>query len=71
MKWAQVQSEAINAIGYDSATQTLGVKFSRGAEYHYFHVPSSVHAQFMSASSHGTFHHKYIKSKYRYRRIRG
>ncbi len=71
MNWVQVQSEAINAIAYDSTTQTLGVEFSGGAVYHYFHVPSSVHAQFISASSHGTFHHEYIKSKYRYRRVRG
>ena len=70
MNWEQVQSEAIKAIGYDSATQTLGVEFSRGAVYHYFDVPSSIHAQFMSAPSHGTFHHRFIKSKYRFRHIR-
>jgi len=69
MNWKQVQSSAIKSIGYDSATQTLGVEFSRGAVYHDFNVPSFLHAQFMSAPSHGTFHHKNIKNKFLYRRV--
>ena len=56
MNWEQVLSEAIKAIGYDPDTQTLGVEFIRGTVYHYLNVPSSVHARFLSASSHGTFH---------------
>ena len=70
MKWERVVSKAIRAIGYDRNTETLGVEFIRGAVYHYFNVPSSIHAEFLSASSHGTFHSQHIKKRFLYRRIR-
>ncbi len=64
-----MQSTAIKAIGYDPDNQTLGVEFKKGAAYLYFNVPSAVYADFLSACSHGTFHVRHIKKRFRYQKI--
>ncbi len=57
-----VQSSQVKAIGYDAATQTLAVQFTRGAGaiYHYPGVTPELHAAFVSSESIGKFFGKHI-----------
>jgi len=59
-----VTSNQVAAIGYDPATKTLAVTFTRGAGaiYHYPNVEPEVHAEFLAAESIGSFFGKHIKS---------
>lgn len=58
-----VESSQVKAIGYDAATHTLAVQFTRGAGavYHYPDVTPELHAAFVSSESIGTFFGKHIK----------
>lgn len=58
-----VHSSQVKAIGYDAATQTLAVQFTRGAGaiYHYPEVTPELHAAFVSSESIGAFFGKHIK----------
>jgi hypothetical protein len=59
-----VTSNQVAAIGYDPATKTLAVTFTRGAGavYHYPNVEPKVHADFMAAESIGKFFGAHIKA---------
>lgn len=59
-----VESNQIGAIGFDPATNTLAVTFSRGAGaiYHYSGVSPELHAEFMAAESKGAFFGQRIKA---------
>ena len=61
MKWTQVQSSQINEVGYDADTNTLGIKFSNGGEYHYANVPAHMHNAMLNAPSVGRYFGEYIK----------
>lgn len=62
------QSSQIEALGYDTATQTLGVRFVRGATYHYTGVPREVAHAFLQAESAGKFFGANIKNKFAFER---
>lgn len=64
-----VSSSNIASIGYDPNSSTLEIEFHAGGIYQYFKVPANIHRDFMSASSHGTYFHEYIKDKYEYKKI--
>lgn len=70
MSWQYVVSSNLKAVRYDPATQTLDIEFHSGSVYRYFGVPESVYQGLMAASSHGKYHHLYIKNSYPYQRIR-
>ncbi|WP_369326426.1 KTSC domain-containing protein [Alcaligenes nematophilus] len=59
-----VESNKIKAIGYDEATRTLAVTFTRGngAIYHYPDVDPQTHADFIGAESVGTYFGKHLQS---------
>jgi hypothetical protein len=59
-----VQSNQVGAVGYDAATKTLAVTFTRGPGhiYHYPGVEEKTHAEFMAAESKGVFFGQHIKS---------
>lgn len=70
MNYERVTSSNIAAIAYDDGSNTLGVKFNGGGEYHYFAVPRAVFDAFRGASSKGNFFDSEIKKKpYRYQKI--
>lgn len=58
-----VDSSQVKAIGYDAATKTLAVQFTRGAGaiYHYPDVAQETYEAFIGAESIGTFFGKHIK----------
>lgn len=59
-----VTSNQVAAIGYDEATQTLAVAFTRGTGtiYHYPGVKAETHADFLKAESIGKFFGAHIKA---------
>ena len=58
-----VESNQVKAIGYDEATKTLAVQFTRGAGaiYHYPNVEPEMHKAFMTSESIGSFFGAHIK----------
>jgi hypothetical protein len=60
-----VVSSQLAAIGYDPATQTLAVSFTRGsgAVYHYPNCSAELHAEFLAAESIGSFFGEHIKAR--------
>lgn len=71
MKYTAVRSSSLDAVGYDSATSTLGARFKNGTEYEYVGVPESVYAGILSASSAGGYFDRVVKKGgYRYRQVR-
>jgi len=59
-----VSSSNILSVGYDADSQTLEIEFAGGAAYQYFQVPTSIHQEFMNASSKGKYHHQAIKNRF-------
>lgn len=58
-----VKSNQVKAVGYDDATQTLAVTFTRGAGaiYHYPNVAREVYEEFIAAESIGKFFGAHIQ----------
>lgn len=65
-----VESSNIEAIGYDAASQRMGVRFKRGAEYHYEGVPPKVAESILTAKSVGSaVHANLVKGEFKYARV--
>lgn len=62
MKWLQVKSSQIDEIGYDSITETLGIRFKRGSEYQYSNVPEKLFNLMAASDSVGSFFGANIKN---------
>lgn len=70
MEYKPVSSSNIAAIGFDDATNTLGVQFLNGTEYHYFGVPLEVYEGLLNAPSKGSYLNELVKkSGYAYSRV--
>jgi hypothetical protein len=70
MDYQSVSSSTVSAVGYDDATNTLGVRFQNGTEYQYFGVPQDVFEGLRSASSVGRYFDQYVKKAgYSYSRV--
>ena len=60
-----VDSSAIKAIGYDSASQTLYVQLgSTGDTYTYDNVPANIYDDFLASKSKGHFYTQNVKGKF-------
>lgn len=59
-----VESNQVATIGYDAATKTLALTFTRGPGhvYHYPNVEPALHAEFLAAESKGKFFGEHIKA---------
>ena len=66
----RVNSTNICSVGYDPLTKILEIEFNSGGIYQYFNVPKSEYEALMSASSHGSYFHAYIKDQYACEKIR-
>lgn len=64
-----VSSSNLEAVGYDSPSETLAVRFKSGRIYQYFDVPKHIHASLMAAESKGGYLNREIKGAYRYARV--
>jgi hypothetical protein len=71
MNYIRVRSSKIKAVGYEQDSQTLGVCFQGGGEYHYSGVPQRVYDDLLFASSVGQYFDRYVKNAgYPCRKIR-
>ncbi|MGY4157874.1 6,7-dimethyl-8-ribityllumazine synthase [Bradyrhizobium sp. USDA 4461] len=61
MEYQPVSSSTVAAIGYVDATNTLGVMFVKGGEYHYHGVPREVFEGLLGASSVGAYFDANVK----------
>ena len=61
-------STAIAEIDYDEWEEILTVRFTDGLVYTYWNVPQEVYAEFLYASSAGTYFNANIRDNYNYRR---
>ena len=69
MQFEPVKSKNIAAIGYDPATQTLGVRFhNESSDYFYDHVPAPLFTEFMKSESKGGFLHARIRGQFNHRK---
>ena len=59
-----VVSNQLGSVGYDAASKTLALTFSRGPGhiYHYGNVEQKTHDDMMAAESIGTFFGQHIKA---------
>jgi KTSC domain len=65
MERQAVSSSNIASIGYEEASETLEVEFSKnGRVYQYLNVPSFMFERLMQANSVGTFFNAEIKDAY-------
>jgi hypothetical protein len=70
MEYVSVSSSTVSALGYDEASNTLGIRFHNGTEYHYFGVPQDVFETMRSSPSVGHFLDQNIKKAgYAYARV--
>jgi hypothetical protein len=70
MEYFSVSSSSVSAVGYDENSNTLGVRFLNGSEYHYYGVPEGIFAGLRSASSVGAYLDQFVKKAgYSYSRV--
>jgi hypothetical protein len=65
----RVSSDNLFSVGYESASQTLRIKFNGGRIYDYYNVPEAIHNSLMKAGYKGHYHHVNIERHFRYKRI--
>jgi hypothetical protein len=70
MERQQVSSGNLRSVGYDLLSSVLKIEFNNGDTYQYYDVPEPDYLALMNASSRESYHHKHIKYRYRYKRIR-
>lgn len=64
-EWVNVRSSAIKKIGYEANTSRMYIDFEDSDPYYtYCRVPEELFRKFISASSVGSFYHRYVKDKY-------
>lgn len=64
MNYQAVTSSNIEAIGYDESSETLGVKFRNGVEWHYRPVPPATYVDLIEAESIGKAFHALIRGQF-------
>ena len=69
MKLKPVESEMLEAIGYDARSRVLEVIFSKGGRYRYKQVPAFEYDGLMHAESIGKYMHTRIIGRYPYERV--
>jgi len=65
----EIKSSNIVKTEYDTSTSELVVEFKTGVRYQYDNVPHSMYTKFRMSESQGSFFHKNISKKYKYKKI--
>lgn len=60
----RVESEAIEAVGYDRRSRRMKIRFTGGKTYDYCAVPEHLYLGLMRADSHGAYFNQHIRDKY-------
>lgn len=71
MQMQPSNSSMIEAHGYDEPTQTLALKFRKGATYHYHGMLPHEYQAFATADSHGKHFSAHVKGKFPEKRVHG
>lgn len=67
MRLQKIKSRTLSAIGYDSTSSLLEVKFKiSGRIYAFLEVQLDLYQRFIQSKSKGQFFNKFIKGNYRY-----
>lgn len=69
MKLKRVESEMLEAVGYDAKGRVLEVIFNSGDRYRYKEVPAFEYDELMNAESIGRYMHRRIIGRYPYERV--
>ncbi|WP_328265187.1 KTSC domain-containing protein [Pseudomonas bubulae] len=64
MEMKQVNSSAINAVGYDPATRRMKITFKQGHTYDFCGVPADIHSGLMNSGSKGVYYDRVIRDRY-------
>jgi hypothetical protein len=64
-----VTSSNIEAIGHDTRSSDLHVKFKNGGHYAYHGVSRDLYFQMLGADSPGVFHAEHIRSVFKHRKL--
>jgi hypothetical protein len=66
----RVSSANLKAVGYDSKSKTLRIKFIASEIYDYYNVPESVYHALITAASKGRYFLSNISKRYFHSQIR-
>jgi hypothetical protein len=69
--WRPARSTNIAIFAYHAGSRILTVQFKGGGVYEYYDVPQQVFQAWTTAASAGRYHHRWIRGRYRYRRVYG
>lgn len=69
LTWQPLRSTNIQRFSYEPSSQVLTVKFVKGGVYEYYDVPMEIFTGFKGAASAGRYHHRWIRKRYRYKRV--
>ncbi len=69
MKRINIVSSSISSVGYDIATETLQIEFTRGAIYNYQQVQVRQFCELLFADSIGSHFSKRIAKMYNYEEL--
>ena len=64
-----VESSMFSELGYDEASKSLTVRFTRGQLYRYHEVPGHLWLDMQAADSMGSYFSKNIRDVYRYEKL--
>lgn len=69
MNRVQVSSSNLKSVGYDDSSKILEVQFKNGLIYQYENVPLNIYKELINSPSKGSYFHKNISLKYKYKKI--
>jgi hypothetical protein len=64
-----VNSSSLASVGFSPEHNVLQVEFRNGLVYEYFGVPQGFHEQLLAADSKGAFFHRFVRSRFPFRRL--
>jgi Leucine-rich repeat (LRR) protein len=64
-----VESSNIEAVGYDSESQTLRVTFNNQKSYDYLGVSEKLHLGLLDSKSKGSYFHTHIRPHHRCQKV--
>ena len=70
MERIRVKSSNLRSIGYDEPAQILEIEFQQGGTYQYFGVSKKIYDNLIkSVLSHGEYYDRFIKNRYRRKKM--
>jgi len=65
----EVESSNIAAVGYDSETETLQIRFHSGKTYQFYGVPDNLFEGLLTAESVGKYFAANVRGQYEYKKL--